>query len=94
VDGHRPLPGGAGPALVDRYGRPPQVIVAAGSTPHVVTLPMGPMTSVVRSIRVVGSQAVVRGTYLPGNASAAATVDWSSHDGGLTWILAPVESPG
>jgi hypothetical protein len=70
------------------------VIVAAGASPHVVTLPMGPMTSVVRSIRVVGSQLVVRGTYLSGDASAAATVDWSSHDGGLTWIRAPVQSPG
>ncbi len=85
---------GGAAALVDRYGRPPQVIVATGSTPRVVTLPMGPMTSVVRSIRVVGSQLVVRGTYLSGDASAAATVDWSSHDGGLTWILAPVQSPG
>jgi hypothetical protein len=81
-------------ALVDRYGRPPQVIVATGSAPHVVTLPMGPATSVVRSIRLVGSQLVVRGTYLPGDASAAATVDWSSPDGGMTWMLAPLESPG
>jgi hypothetical protein len=52
------------------------------------------MTSVVRSIRAVGQQLVVRGTYLPGDTSAAAIVDRSSHDGGLTWILAPVESPG
>jgi hypothetical protein len=88
------LLGGGLAALVDRYGKPPQVIVAAGSSPHVVTLPMGPATSVVRSIRVVGSQLVVRGTYLSTDGSAAATVDWSSHDGGMTWILAPVQSPG
>jgi PQQ-like domain len=75
-------------ALVDRPGRPPQVIVAAGAQARVVTLPAGSPADVVRSISTTGSTVVVRGDddSSPG-AGPDPTVEWRSRDGGATWTI-------
>lgn len=80
-------------ALVDRPGMPPQVILAHGSTAQLVTLPAGPMNSVVRTIGISGANLVVRGTYVPATAEPI-RIDWSSKDGGETWTFTPVQSAG
>jgi PQQ-like domain len=81
-------------ALVDRPGKAPNVIVVQGTSARTVALPAGPPNSVVRSIQASGSELVVRGTSVPAPGGMQAPVDWSSRDGGQTWMLTAVESAG
>jgi len=83
------VPGGAA-ALVDRRSKPPEVIVAHGSSTQTVTLPAGPSGAVVRSIAASGSTVVVPGRdYTSPGAGPDPTLSWHSHDGGQTWTLGP-----
>ncbi|HST25621.1 MAG TPA: PQQ-binding-like beta-propeller repeat protein, partial [Gaiellaceae bacterium] len=79
---------GGAVVLVDRRSKPPEVIVAHGSSTQTVTLPAGPTAAVVRSIAASGSTVVVAGRdYSSPGTGPDPSLSWHSHDGGVTWTL-------